>query len=288
MENWIILAIISAILTGLANFWIKVSVERWYNVNSYALYANFLSFVLFSLILLFQWKLIWTLQNSSIFILLLAFINISLLTLSVPSRAKSLENIDTVIFYPIYKTIGPILVTFVSYFLIKETLALKEFLWVIVWIFVPLLLITRTENRIQKNLMLWLVFIWVTVFMTSIAQVMPKIIQIQGLDIDTFLLLAFLVGSIFSYGVLQVHEKKSETKKKKAPIFFWILLWLFHFGSMYCYTHALTGNLAIVFTINSFSILIPIILSILFYKEHFSFKKWIVIALSIISVLLFI
>jgi uncharacterized membrane protein len=52
--------------------------------------------------------------------------------------------------------------------------------------------------------------------------------------------------------------------------------------------HAVTWNFAVAFTINSFSILIPIILSIIFYWEHFNLKKWMVIVLSIVSILLFI
>jgi multidrug transporter EmrE-like cation transporter len=65
-------------------------------------------------------------------------------------------------------------------------------------------------------------------------------------------------------------------------------MWVFHYTSFYCFTRALEGNLAVVFTINSFAILIPIILSIIFYKDHFNFKKAFVIALSIVSIILFI
>jgi uncharacterized membrane protein len=47
-------------------------------------------------------------------------------------------------------------------------------------------------------------------------------------------------------------------------------------------------NLAIVSTITSFSILIPIVLSVIFYKEKMTYKKAFVIFLSIISIILFI
>lgn len=288
MEFWILYAIISAVLVWVANFWIKVSVERWYDVHLYSLYANGLSFFLFVWILFFQWSLQSTLQNTSSFIILLGAINIILLTLSVGSRAKSLENIDTVIFYPIYKTLGPILATIASIYFFHESLNLQEWLGIWVWIVVPLLLITRTENRIQKNLFLWILFILVTVAFTSIASAMPKIIQVRSLDIDSFLLSAFCIGTIFSFGFSQFHKKKQVEAKKQASIYFWMWLWLCHFGAMYLFSHALVWNFAIVYTINSFSILIPIVLSIIFYGEHFNLKKWIVIVLSIVSILLFI
>jgi uncharacterized membrane protein len=71
-------------------------------------------------------------------------------------------------------------------------------------------------------------------------------------------------------------------------VIFGFLIGIFHFLAFMTFQKALTGNLAVVFTINSFSILIPIILSIIFYKDHFNKKKAFVIALSIVSIILFI
>ena len=58
--------------------------------------------------------------------------------------------------------------------------------------------------------------------------------------------------------------------------------------SFLTFTKAVEWNLAIVYTINSFSILVPIILSVIFYKEEMTYKKAFVIFLSVISMLLFI
>gem|GEM_PF-6878766 len=46
--------------------------------------------------------------------------------LSVFTRVESMRNIDTVIFYPLYKTFGPIMVTGVSILFFHETLSLNE------------------------------------------------------------------------------------------------------------------------------------------------------------------
>jgi len=43
------------------------------------------------------------------------------------------------------------------------------------------------------------------------------------------------------------------------------------------------GPLAIVYTVNSFYILIPIILSVIIYKEHFNLRKALAIGLSIVA-----
>ena len=291
MEFWILYALLSAILVGLANFGVKIIVEKKYDINLFYLYANAISFLLFSWILLFQWKLYEVISNASTFLIILTTINISFLSLSIITRWISLRNIDTVIFYPIYKTISPIIITLISLFLFQESLNPREALGIWVWVFVPLLLITRTENKIQKNLSKWLIFIAITAGISVIASSMPKIAHVYNLDIDTFLLYGFLIGTILSQAILFFQKQQDNTnseEKRKAPLYFWCILWLLHFGGMYFFIHAMVWNLAIVFTLQSFSILIPIILSIIFYWEHFNLKKGIVIALSIVSILLFI
>jgi uncharacterized membrane protein len=83
-------------------------------------------------------------------------------------------------------------------------------------------------------------------------------------------------------------KKHKKNYSKKWIYTFWIILWVFQYLWFYTFTHAMGGNLSIVITINSFSILIPIILSVIFYKEEMTIKKWLVIWLSILSVVLFI
>jgi multidrug transporter EmrE-like cation transporter len=86
------------------------------------------------------------------------------------------------------------------------------------------------------------------------------------------------------------HNKKGIDEKytTKNIYSFAFVLGFFNITSFYAFAKAMEGNLAVAFTINSFSILIPIILSIIFYKDHFDMKKGFVIALSIVSILLFI
>jgi len=263
-------------------------VERGYNQNYYAFYANLVSLIFFIGILLFQGQILQVIEWLWFLVLMLSFVNMALLTISVNSRVASLKNIDTVIFYPLYKTFSPILITIASLVIFQEILSFREVIGIVVWISVPLLLLTKTEDRIQKNLYKGFIFMAITVILWSIASVMPKIAHVQNLNIDTFILWAFLTGVLFSSWILLFQKPLWDKQFKKAPYHFWIILGLSHFWGSYFFIHALTGNLAVVFTINSFSILVPIILSIIFYGEHFNLKKGIVIALSIVSILLFI
>jgi uncharacterized membrane protein len=47
-----------------------------------------------------------------------------------------------------------------------------------------------------------------------------------------------------------------------------------------------TGILTVVFTITSFSILIPVLLSVLIYKEKFDTKKGLALSFAILSLII--
>jgi multidrug transporter EmrE-like cation transporter len=123
---------------------------------------------------------------------------------------------------------------------------------------------------------------------------MIKQVSVLGLDIWLLVFISSLSWSIISaisYKSFKNQHKKKGIDKKystKDIYKFSLILWFFNVISFYSFARALEGNLAIAFTINSFSILIPIILSIIFYKDHFDIKKGFVILLSIISIILFI
>ena len=288
METWIIWALISVIAWWLYHFTNKMVAERNYNTHLVNILGYIVSSVMMLIFVLFQWTY-WLTFPMFLFILLLALWNVVFYSTSIITRVESMKNIDTVIFYPVYKTIWPILVTLISLFVFKESLVWKEILWILVWICVPLLLINKKENIIQKNLLLGVVLIFVTAVLSAISSIMPKIAQVQNLNIDMFLLITFSLGIIFSY-VWFKWEKKMKNKiyNSEGILKFGIIAWILNTLAFYSFTRALEWNLAIVFTINSFAILIPIILSIIFYWEHFNLKKWIVILLSIVSILLFI
>jgi multidrug transporter EmrE-like cation transporter len=55
-----------------------------------------------------------------------AFVNVFFYFLSTLTRMESMKNIDSVIFFPIFKTVSPILVTISSLFIFNETLITRE------------------------------------------------------------------------------------------------------------------------------------------------------------------
>lgn len=287
METWIIYAIISAIFGWFYNFTFKILVERKYDTS----YVTFISFV-FSALFSWIWLTYYLINNSIILnelliTLLLSFINVLFFSISIFTRVESMRNIDTVIFYPIYKTFWPIIVTLLSLYFFNEVLNIKEIFWIIIGITIPLLLITSNEKTIQKNLKRWVIFILITAIFTAISSWATKELMVQNFSIELFIFTNCLMWWIINYIIYKKNKYKKDLKHKWI-IKFWMITWFFHLTSFILFTKALAWNFAIVFTINSFSILIPIILSVIIYKEHFSIKKAFIIALSIVSILLFI
>ncbi|QFR38803.1 EamA family transporter [Candidatus Gracilibacteria bacterium 28_42_T64] len=170
-----------------------------------------------------------------------------------------------------------------SLYFFKETLVFKEIIGILIGISVPLLLITSSENKRQKNLYGGIVLVLITAILTAISSGISKEIMLQEYNVAIYLFIASIFGlvfSIFSYYYLNHRNKKYNHKGIGK---FSIISGILYTASFITFTLALKGNLAVVFTIGSFSILIPIILSIIFYKDHFNMKKGLVIALSIIS-----
>ena len=287
METWLIFAIISAFAAWLHNFLIKVMAERKYDISIVNIITYFVSVIFFTSYILIDYKNInftnWKIVSVFGFAIALFFY------LSVFSRVKSMKNIDTVIFYPIYKTIWPILVMLISIFFFWESLTNIEFLWIILWFSIPLLLINKKESSKQKNLYIWIFYIIVTAILTAIMISFSKESMVRWDDI----ILLFFSNSISGlFLAILSNYFLNHRKKKKIKI-----KWLVKFGLISWFIHLISGvtmmlslkwNLAIAYTINSFSILIPIILSVIFYKEEMTYKKAFVIFLSIISMLLFI
>lgn len=289
METWIIYALFSGVLAWLYSFCLKVVAMRGYDTYIVTFYDYLIWATISWLYLLYYLSYSSIAVDDAIFTIMLSAVNVIFFSLSILSRVEWMRNIDSVIFFPLYKTFWPILVTSASLFIFQETLTFKESLWIIAGIMVPIMLITKTENRIQKNLLLWVILVVVTSLLTTVSSIGIKELMIRELSVELFIFSSFAIGTLLTLIGYEVHKKKSAKRYQTRWIFkFSIWVALIHLASFIVFVLALEWNLAIVFTINSFSILVPIILSIIFYGEHFNTKKGIVIGLSIVSILLFI
>jgi len=224
MEIWLIYALLSLFFAWVQNFIFKVCAVRNYNVSIVNKYTYFVSAIFWFVFFLIYFRdyPIWNLKITLFF----AFLHSFFYSLSIFSRIKSMQNIDSVIFFPLYKTIWPILVTIISLLFFNETLTIKEVLWVIIGITVPLFLINNTENKIQKNLFLWVLFILVTAILTSISSSFNKEIMAWIYNFPLYIFASWVFWTIFSYITHYWNKKNNHKYNKNWVIKFSIFSWI--------------------------------------------------------------
>lgn len=213
---------------------------------------------------------------------LTAVVNGVFYLVAIITRIASLKNIHTTIYFPIYKTLGPALMLLVSLFVFSEPLNTYEWIGIMLGISVPLLLVSKSENNIQTNLRKGLLYLVIGTVFGVVSSSTAKIVTISDLNIFGYIFLSFLIGgtiSLIYYKHTQRQAAESSDRLRRVGIVSGVMLFL----SVYFFIKSTTGNLAIAYTINSFSILVPIILSIFIYNEHFNLKKGVVIAVTLLS-----
>ena len=169
-----------------------------------------------------------------------------------------------------------------------------EWIGLVVGLLVPLVLITPAENSRQQNLSMGLVLVLITAVLSALTAVAGKYAIDASVPVFTTLLLTVVglaAGSvgliIYRQGIHGIQEMvRSETSPlllqialtRAIPISFgvWTMLFAFSQG----------GTLSVVQTIHSMYILIPIILAIIFYNEHWNWQKATAILLSVASLAL--
>ena len=154
---------------------------------------------------------------------------------------------------------------------------------------VPLMLITKAENGRQHNLAIGLGIVLVTGFISAGVAVVNKIaidaaVPIFGTVLYTSL--GILCTTVFIIVLKNgVRSVLMHIKNDTTPLLVFYsslrasLISLSLFAMLYAYTQG--GTLAVVQTVHSMYILIPIVLAIVFYNEHWNIQKVIAIILSV-------
>lgn len=278
METWFLYALLSALFAGLYSFFLKISAEKNHNsslVITYSMFSAAFIAIIFIIFENYNFNLLWI-------VFLVGLGNSIFYFISSTTRIKSLQNIDTTIFFPLYKTLGPLLMIGISVGFFLESLSQKEAFGLFLGLIIPLLLISKNENKRQTNLKKGLIYLVIATIFGVISSSLGKFITMYDLNVSLAVFASYFTGGIISltiYKKSQNKKKHSLNKIKRTGIFNGIFL----FFSTYFFMKSTIGNLSIVYTINSFSILVPIILSILIYNEHINLRKSSAIALTILS-----
>ena len=290
MEVWFLLAVAAAITGGIPSFMMKMAAMRQYDADIFILYSSLLSVVVVGP--LAYWlsgldPLTWPL-------LLLAGGGGVLAAYGGMFRIQALRYIDTTIYYPLVKLLSPALAIVAGIIFWQESFTTAEWVGLIASLFVPLILISRFENSRQNNLLAGLLLVLLTGVISVIIIMINKISVDWFIDVPWVLFCSsfgVFIGSIstivWRHGVRNMmHAIRRESPQSLVLLALSRgLLITISFG-LTLYAFSFQGPLAVVHTIHSLYILIPIVLSIIFYDEHWNARKVIAIVLSVAALAL--
>lgn len=288
MGHWFIYAISSAIFSGLHTFIQKIAVERGHSTLLVNMWSTVVSSVLAFAVswIFFSFDGVWKIG------LLLGFINGLTHIIGSIFRMDALKYIDTAIMFPLYKTSGPIFTLVIGMFIFSEKFTVAEWIGITLGITVPLLLLHKSEKLRQKYLWKGVVFLLIASFFTAVAAGISKYGAGIFETIFLFVAVSHTFGSISGWGIYKLQKKNTLLKgkpcksryKDKDMLIISFSAGITQFAGFSTMMLALAGgSLGIVYAIQSLYILIPIILSIIFYKEHWNVRKIIAIILSLVA-----
>ena len=284
METWFILAILSLFFSGTFVFVQKYGVENSLDIRIFTRWLQWGQLIS----ALIMWGVLGFSTDDFVLISLLSIATGVIYLFVHLSRARSLENIDTTIFFPINKFLGPGIVAFVGVTVLGDSLGGWEYLGVALGLLVPLLLLDRFESSRQKNLKRGLQWLVIGTLISACGIFVSRAGALSAGDIWYFVFLQAVVGVALLYVRRRGEDAPDDVQLEKKVILFGLLGGVVNAMSIYCILKAFeTGLVSVIYTINSFYILIPIILSVIIYKEHMNLRKALAIGLSIVAVIFF-
>lgn len=286
LDVWFIFAVASAIVGGLGAFANKIAASRGYNTQQVLIVNALTTMVIFGLPALYfegLEQLSWPLIG----VALLAGLATS------PSayiKVQVLHYIDSAIFLPLFKVVGPAIVIIFGLVFFGESFTAMEWFGLLVSLLVPLLLVSKVEHARQNNLTLGLALVVVCAMTSAIAAGLQKYatdIADVPLWIIFFIAIGILASAVVQYAIKYRGQIFSTFRQQYEPgvLHISLLRTVFAGGGflLTLYAFIFGGPLGIVYTINSLYILLPIILAIIFYGEHWNFRKALAIILSVVA-----
>ena len=207
-------------------------------------------------------------------------------------RIESLKYIDSVLYFPISKVLGPLIVLIGGVAFFGDSLTALQYLGVLLSISVPLLLVSSVEKHRQNNLYLGSVYLVVATVLTAGSALLTKQALFTG-DAFWFVLTIGQVAGASSSIAILLRQHGREIRRTLVvdfrEVYLGVLGGVIGFCSIFSLLKALdTGAVSLVYTINAHYILVPIVLSVWWYGEHISLRKVAAVAVSFLAIALLV
>lgn len=270
METWIIYGLIGAIFIWVWNFYSKFITEKKINRNRVFIYSMFsFTFISFLFLLFSSWYMYLTLLIAiSAAIRVITGIEKHLFSM------ESLKYIESSLYFPIHQ------ITHIFLVLIIWIIAFQEYLWLyqiaamLLWIVIVLLLTDKESRKIQIDYKKWLFFLIISNIFLLTSSTINKYVAHVWVDIPSYMFASGLAWTLY----LSLSKKDAfetvDKSKKITEMKLWFSRWFFFSIWYLCVLHALTNwPFVLVQILLILSILIPILLSIIVFKEPVNEKK---------------
>lgn len=204
-------------------------------------------------------------------------------------RIESLKYIDSVIYFPINKVLGPLMIVVIGAGWFGDTFNLQQYIGIAFSITVPILLLSAVEHHRQRNLPEGLVFLVISTILTTFTPVLSKLGFLYQNDVIFFLAASQLAGTACSLSILlkQRGMRSVVSHIDRRDVWLGSCIGLVGFASYFTFLQALSmGNISLVYVIQAHYILIPIILSVWWYGEHINVRKAAAIIVSSAALIL--
>jgi drug/metabolite transporter (DMT)-like permease len=194
--------LITTLLAGIHVSLGKIVAQKKINGSLNSIFTFLFSSIVFGLIFLF-FK--FPTPPDFQFVLLLALCAGFVYGISFITRIYSLHHIDSVLFFPINKILGPIFAVSAGILIFKEQLTNIQMFGVLLSIFVPVLLINKSEKQRQTNLYLGIILLILSTLFGSIQSIFLK--TALNLEANIFYIVTFTQFFAFTSSLLFFYTK---------------------------------------------------------------------------------
>jgi drug/metabolite transporter (DMT)-like permease len=291
MQLWFWSAVLGGVLAGISNFCFKVAAERGYDAELFTLYSGLTGLIVSTCL----FPLLAPEEIKIDFLVTVTFIASFLAVSTGMMKVHVLRHIDTTIYYPLFKLFGPLIAVVWGVSFLGERFSYLEWLGIFLGLTVPLLLITKIEYHRQNNLTLGIVLMLVTAVTSAMTGILNKYVIDQGMsEWETMwymgwgIFVGVTIWMLFRYGFKTIVQQVTTHSSRGLILWSSVRSALITFSMFFIfYAYGNGGTLGVVQTINSMYILIPIVLAIYFYKEHWNAQKMLAVVLSVVALAFF-
>jgi len=287
--EWFTLAIMFTVIYGGINFLYKLSAHH--NLSSHKIVnvsAITVSIISLTIILITESSF-----SNFKMILFFALINSAFFGLGSIVKILALKHIPTSFAFPITK-LNSVLLIIYAFFLFNDRPSPLQWTGIGISIFVLAYISFNVKSENKKKLKnkkqtIGLLFAILAAFSTSISMLAGKYASTEVPKLN-YMFISYSLVAFYTFAINKFIQRNAVTRtsnNRKKILKFGIIIGVLNFAGYYLILSAFAkGPLSLIQGISSNAFIIPVLLSVIFLKEKFTYKNAIVLILSILSILL--